>query len=305
MKIAFDDLCTLIIIYSQFTLPSNYLLQGPLTAAPIPLVLEDEKNGITEHKFAWTRGKLDKGFTSYAEHLGEDPEKVIFMNSCVVNPEGKSWSMAQGLDEKIVTLLSGPGSTALHFPLTKSEEAYTKAYLAEGTLHTVQRNGEGFVYPDFSAVTALLQQLEVDPNAHEILREKVIVNSYTTEEVESLAEAKGGRTLMDCDTFLKFGGKDYLHVMARDEGFKVPPGFVIESAPESAKALVEMCRGKLVELGINPDNTKIWLKVSSLGGGRGIINKPDAKPQSLLEAFNFIAQEYQEFGFFGGDTTDR
>jgi hypothetical protein len=40
-----SDLCTLITIYSPFTLPSNHVLQGPLTAAPVPLVLEDE-NGI-------------------------------------------------------------------------------------------------------------------------------------------------------------------------------------------------------------------------------------------------------------------
>lgn len=284
---------------------SNYGLQGPVAAATVPLELEDENStGIVEHKFAWTRGKLDKGFTSYAEHLGEDPEKVIFMNSCVVNPEGKSWAMALDMDEGVVTTLSGPGSTALLFPVSKSQEAYLNAYLVEGTLHPVPKNGERVVYPDYSAVTALLQQLEVDPSAHEILRGKLIMNSYTTEEVELLAEATGGRTLMDCDTWLKFGGKDYLHVMAREEGFKAPPGFVIESAPESAKALVEMCRGKLVELGVNPDNTKIWIKAVSLGGGTGCIDKPDAKPQSLLEAFNFIAQEYRELGFFGGNTTD-
>lgn len=257
---------------------------------------------MTAHQFKWTRGNLANGFASYAEHLGLQPAEAVFINSLVVDPKGATWRMTatddlEGVSTAYTLAMSGPQSVALHFPLTRAQQQYVSTYLTEGgTLKAIAPVGEGRRYPEASIVTALLSTAET-PETQDLLKGKVIVNSYVTEEVEALAARTGAKVLMDNPTFLQFVGKEYLHKTAGEEGFDAPPGVVIED-PSDVFAKAGKFRALLLKKGMDPEATKVWIKPTSLSGGQGVISKPDASPDSLMDAFGQIAKAYQDCGFY-------
>ncbi len=260
----------------------------------------------TPHQFKWTRGNLANGFASYAEHLGLQPADAVFINSLVVDPKGATWRMTatddlEGVSTAYTLAMSGPQSVALHFPLTRAQQQYVSTYLAEGgTLKAIEPVAEGRRYPEASIITALLSTAHT-PETQNLLKGKVIVNSYVTEEVEALAEKTGASVLMSNSTFLKFVGKEYLHQTSVEEGFDAPPGVVIED-PKDIFAKAGKFRAMMLKKGIDPETTKVWIKPTSLSGGQGVISKPDATPDSLMEAFGEIAKAYQDCGFFADNT---
>lgn len=256
----------------------------------------------TPHQFKWTRGNLANGFASYAEHLGLQPVDAVFINSLVVDPKGATWRMTatddlEGVSTAYTLAMSGPQSVALHFPLTRKQQEYVTSYLSEGgTLKAIEPIAEGRRYPEASIITALLSTAET-PATQDLLKGKVIINSYVTEEVEALAAKTGAKTLMDNQTFLKFVGKEYLHQTAAEEGFDAPPGVVIMS-PQDAFAKAEEFRKLIEQKGMDPEATKVWIKPTSLSGGQGVISKDAATPVSVAEAFTEIAKAYQDCGFY-------
>jgi hypothetical protein len=160
----------------------------------------------------------------------------------------------------------------------------------------VEPVGVGRRYPEASIITALNAQIH-NPETRDLLSGKVLVNSYVTEEVEHLAGMAGARTLMDNSTFLKFVGKEYLHKIAADEGFDVPPGVVISQPDETAAKVSELWQ-TINRLGLDPDHTKVWIKPTSLSGGQGVFSRPGADENSVSTAFFSIAQAYKDCGFY-------
>jgi len=254
---------------------------------------------MSDHVFKWAEGNLQQGFASYAAHLGIHPSKAVFINSLVVDPKGPTWRMTatddlEGVSTSFVLGVSGPGATALHFPLTRQHQEYVQKYLSDGgQLIPVMPVGEGRRYPEASIITALNSSQQ----AQSLVAGKTIVNSYVTEEVEALAKKTGAHTLMSQSTFIKFVGKEYLHQIAATVGFDVPPGVVI-SQPNEAFCKAAEFRDKLQQQKIDPDHTKVWIKPTSLSGGQGVVSKPSADMQSVSAAFAVIAQAYKDCGFY-------
>ncbi|KAL3687563.1 hypothetical protein R1sor_013872 [Riccia sorocarpa] len=237
-----------------------------------------------------------------AQHLGFKPDEAVFMNSLAVNPEGKGWRLAsvdglEGVHSGSVVGMSGPGSTALHFPLSKSHREYCEKYLEDGgDLKQVARNGEGKYYPDASITRRLLEKTN-SASTRKLLEGKVIANSYVTEEEEELAKKVGGRTLMSSDKFLQFVGKDYIHKVADDIGIEAPPGIVIDK-PAPSSSIINSFRQKLQKKGMDPDHTKVWIKPSSLCSGQGVISLPRGDTESLREGLLELAKVFHGVGFY-------
>jgi hypothetical protein len=254
------------------------------------------------YQFQWTKGDLSEGFASYEQHLGLARGQAVFINDLVVNPRGATWRMTDtdGLDRDSTAYtisLSAKGVTALHLPLTANQQKYVSTYLQEGgQLLPIALPEDSRDYPKASIVHAVLHGQDYQP-VREQITGKVIVNSYVTEDVEALAAQTGAKVLMDNPTFLKFVGKEYLHQVADEAGFKVAPGRVI-THPDQVAGAADSFRGLLAEMGKDPDSMKVWIKPTSLSGGQGVISKPDAKPETLHDAFMTIAKAYKDCGYY-------
>ncbi|KAL3684506.1 hypothetical protein R1sor_002528 [Riccia sorocarpa] len=257
---------------------------------------------MPEYSFKWSRGKLTEGFSSLAQHLGLKPDEAVFMHSCAINPEGKGWRLTsvdglEGVLSSFVVILSGPGATVLHFPLSKSHREYCEKYFEDGgNLKQVARNGESKYYPDASITRCLLDKTN-SASTRKWLEGKVIANSYVTEEEEELAKKVGGRTLMSSDKFLQFVGKDYIHRVADDIGIEAPPGIVIDK-PAPSSSIVDSFRQKLQKKGIDPDHIKVWIKPSSFCSGHGIKSLPRGDTESLREGLLELAKVFHRVGFY-------
>ncbi|KAL2622931.1 hypothetical protein R1flu_003136 [Riccia fluitans] len=255
---------------------------------------------MSRSQFKWSRGKLTEGFSSMAQHLGMKPDEVVFIHSLVVNPKGRSWRLkyfsSDSLTSSYVGCMSGPSSTVMHFPMSKSQQQYWDKYFKNGgQLIPVQRKGNTLSYPDTSLIEALLDNC-ISTREFELLAGKVIANSFVTDEVEELAKKVGGRTLMSCEEFLHFCGKDYLHKVADQIGIAVPPGIVVQGHTTSS-TIIDFFRQKLENDGIDPAHTKVWIKPSSLSGGRGII-RPNGSTESLSEGLLQLAKVFHQAGFY-------
>jgi hypothetical protein len=241
----------------------------------------------------WTKGKLDQGFTSLAHYLGVSPEKAIFANSLVVNPQGPSQRLAasddlEGVSHQYVLALSGAGSTALHLPLTPAQTAYVHKYIAHGSLHEVTPHEQGRVYPSASVFAQLASQPLT------LLKGKTLINSYVTEDVVQAAQQADGHTLMTNAHFLRFVGKEYLH--ENSTGLSVPPGVVIYHPHQLHDKLAQLC-DVIAAFGNDPDATRIWVKPTSLSGGQGVMRAPGASFAQVAPALQNIDNAYRGCGF--------
>lgn len=245
---------------------------------------------------SWTKGDLSKGFVSLAEHLGLDPQGVVFANSLVVDPQGPSKRLAasddlEGISHQYALALCASGSAILHLPLTPAQEKYITTYVAHGEMHEVAPAQHGRLYPEASIFAQLKEQRGV-----EALNGRVLANSYVTEDVEIVAAKSGATTLMSSRDFIGFVGKEYPHDVAGKAGVSLPLGVVISSPAELQDKMAEL-KTLMEGEGMNPAQTKIWIKPTSLSGGQGVYNVPGYDVQKMMATFGQIDTVYRNCGF--------
>jgi hypothetical protein len=242
------------------------------------------------------------GFSSIARLMGLNPKDCVFMNSLVVDRHNQTDRKAAATDDldiranQYVLALSGAGSYAAHFDLTSAHADYVGKYLEDGHFISVPKASDERLFPGGSLIYGIEESLKQRQNLQSFMG-KNILNSYCLSDAERLADKLGGKTLNSPEDYLTFLNKTFVHRHASEFDIPVAPGLAIEKpgAIDLSYALMET---EIKELGLSPEQTKIWVKAGALSGGQGIVPVKGLTPENWKAAFTKIAQAYYDAGFY-------
>jgi hypothetical protein len=100
------------------------------------------------------------------------------------------------------------------------------------------------------------------------LNKKIIYSEFASSKSQNLAKIIDGKTILNPKQSLRFNSKAYVRENDSDKkyDYKLSPFVLINNINEIDTKIEEFCK-KIDDLGINSENTKLWLKqTSSLGG---------------------------------------
>lgn len=219
--------------------------------------------------------KIPEGCADISRGLGLKPEETFWDydwvhsdNSGVQLPD----KIPSGYHEAI-TLLSRGESTGLTLGLHDGFLDYHKEHtgvtnVIEVTDHTPRTNI--FLYPEQAVVAQAHQKSEREPNLKEIFRGKTFCAWLPAVDVQEDVQKIGGKTLISAEQRWIFNSKVRIISKANDDQYNVAP-FVVADSWDALDTKIKELKEKARGFGLDPEETKFWIKFDNLTGGEGVL----------------------------------
>ncbi len=224
----------------------------------------------TEPKFE--KGNLVDGLDSIERYLGLKEGSSAFLNEYCM-----SEASFPDLSEPSTWLLGDTWTSMYPLPLASKNAALLTLNVPQSLtwylecLSIIPKGANIIEACKYEEITdryypngSVIGQLNKGQNSASDLKDRTIIPSFVTSEMQKLAKNVGGETLLEPSASINFNSKSFLRKVSAEEGFSMPPGIIIEANDNTSDGI-----SKFNKLGgdLNLSTKKAWLKFSTAAGG--------------------------------------